>query len=102
MMTDLDARITAIEQRLSGLSDAALARIASTALYTPQEVADVLRCGKSNVYELMTSGELAAIRVGAGRHGMRIKASDLDAFLESRRTGGPTQPGGYKHLKRYL
>lgn len=102
MMTELDARITAIELRLSGQSDAVLSRIASTALYTPQEVADILRCGKSNVYELITSGELAVIRVGAGKHGMRIKASDIDAFLESRRTGGPTAPGGFKHLKRYL
>jgi excisionase family DNA binding protein len=102
MTTDLDARIAAIEQRLSHLFDTGLATTASSTLYTPQEVAAILRCGKSNVYELIASNELAVIRIGAGKHGMRIKASDLDAFLESRRTGGPTGTGGFKHLKRFL
>ena len=38
----------------------------------PQEVADQLRCGKTNVYDLMERGDLATTRTGAGRKGLRV------------------------------
>lgn len=36
-------------------------------LLTPEEVADVLRVGRSRVYELIGSGKLQSVKIGASR-----------------------------------
>lgn len=69
------------------------------ALYTALEAAQRLRCGKTNVYDLWDSGELAVTRTGTGKRGMRVSGADLIHFLQSRRSGGPAPKVRYKHLK---
>jgi excisionase family DNA binding protein len=55
--------------------------IEENAIYTPAEVADLLRCGKTNIYDLISGGHMAVIRVGAGKKGFRVKGADILAFL---------------------
>ncbi len=47
-------------------------------LLTPVEAATALGIGRSKVYELLRSGELPSVRIGACR---RIPAEGLTAFL---------------------
>lgn len=68
-------------------------------IYLPSEVADILRCGRTNVYDLMASGELATTSVGAGKKGKRVLGSAILAFLETRTEGGPKPQGSFKFLK---
>ncbi|MFD9789652.1 helix-turn-helix domain-containing protein [Streptomyces sp. NPDC059070] len=49
-------------------------------LYTPEEAADVLRYGRSTVYELMAAGVLKYVKRGRSR---RIRRSDLEAYVNS-------------------
>lgn len=74
--------------------------IDSDQLYTVDEVAGILRCGKTNAYDLLTSGELARTPIGAGKKGLRVRGQDIVAFLDSRREGGPKPQGSFKYLKR--
>jgi excisionase family DNA binding protein len=76
--------------------------IEENAIYTPAEVAGLLRCGKSNVYNLIGTGDLAVTRIGAGKKGFRVRGSDITAFLDSRKEGGPSPQGSFKHLGRFL
>ncbi len=48
---------------------------------TVQDVAGELRCGPSTVYRLISSGRLPAIRLGAGRGGIRISRTALLSFI---------------------
>lgn len=48
---------------------------------TVAEVAQDMRVSTMTVYRLIKSGELAAVRVGKS---YRIRATDLDQFLDSR------------------
>lgn len=48
---------------------------------TVAEVAQDMRVSTMTVYRLIKSGELAAVRVGKS---YRIRADDLDTFLDSR------------------
>lgn len=48
---------------------------------TVAEVATDMRVSTMTVYRLIKSGELAAVRVGKS---YRIRAADLDTFLDSR------------------
>jgi excisionase family DNA binding protein len=91
----LEARVAELEKRLGMAPTAA---IDADALYTAQEAAERLRCGKTNVYDLMESGELAVTRTGAGRKGLRIRGSDLLAFLDARKEGGPRPRMAFKRL----
>jgi hypothetical protein len=68
-------------------------------LYLVAEVAGILRCGKTNVYDLLGERALARTTIGAGKRGMRIRGSDLLAFLDARREGGPSPKGAFKYLK---
>jgi hypothetical protein len=68
-------------------------------LYLPKEVAGMLRCSVPNVYGLLNRGDLRRTCVGAGKSGIRVQGSDLLAFLESRKTGGPKPMGSFKYLK---
>ncbi len=76
-----------------------LASIVHHRVYLVTEAAELLRCGRSNAYNLVASGELACTKIGAGKKGIRVLGSDLLAFLESRREGGPMPQGTIKYLK---
>src|SRR4051812_32914291 len=95
-LTELEERIARLERRL------AQPALEPTTLYTMAEVAERLRCGKTNVYDLVDEKALAVVRVGAGNGGLRVRGSDLIDFLDSRREGGPSPRGRFKHLKGYL
>lgn len=67
-------------------------------LYLVAEVATLLRCKKTNIYDLLRKGGLAKTCVGVDRGGLRVMGSDLLAFLASRREGGPESRGTFKFL----
>ncbi|MGH8923574.1 MAG: helix-turn-helix domain-containing protein [Acidimicrobiia bacterium] len=52
-------------------------------LLTPEEAADLLSIGRSKVYELMSDGRLASVRIDACR---RVPISALVDFVESLQT----------------
>ncbi len=95
-IAELEERIQALEQLLS----ADVCRILPDVLYSVSQTAGFLGCGKSNAYDLMLSGELARTRIGAGSKGLRVRGSDILAFLESRREGGPRPQGTFRHLPK--
>lgn len=49
-------------------------------LYTPDQAAQVLGCGRTRVYAFIKSGELRSVKLGKSR---RIPRSALDEFIES-------------------
>ncbi|WP_356948817.1 helix-turn-helix domain-containing protein [Streptomyces cacaoi] len=51
-------------------------------LYTPKEAAEVLRVGRSFVYDLMAAGELEYIELS--RRCRRIRRAALKQYIESR------------------
>jgi excisionase family DNA binding protein len=50
----------------------------SESLLTPEEVADLLKVGRTKVYELMDRGELPSLKIDRCR---RLTRSDVDAFI---------------------
>jgi excisionase family DNA binding protein len=48
-------------------------------LLTPEEAAKVLSIGRSKIYELMSCGQLASVRIGGSR---RIPVDALNQFIE--------------------
>jgi len=48
-------------------------------LYRPDEAARSLAISRGQVYNLMASGDLKSVKIGASR---RITAVDLDAYVE--------------------
>ena len=65
---------------------------------TPAEVSVLLRCSTTNVYDLMSGGDMAFTRIGAGKKGFRVKGSDLRSFLDARKEGGPKPKMSFKRL----
>jgi excisionase family DNA binding protein len=61
------------------------------ALLTVREVADAMRVSTMTVYRLIRAGSLPAIRVG--KH-FRIRARDLDHYLEAQSISVTTLGGG--------
>lgn len=63
-----------------------------------QDAARALNCSRSHLYQLITSGELRAIRLG--QRCVRIDPADVDAFLAARRSrpasteAAPEEPRG--------
>jgi len=51
-------------------------------LLRPEEVAELLSIGRSKVYELIGTGQLASVRIGACR---RVPVSDLVEFVSGLR-----------------
>jgi excisionase family DNA binding protein len=49
-------------------------------LYRVTDVAEALSLSRAKVYELITSGALRSVRIDGAR---RIRAADLEAFVES-------------------
>lgn len=48
------------------------------------EIADRLRVSKMTVYRLVSTGELASVRLGRS---IRVRAADADAYLKRHTTG---------------
>ena len=63
------------------------------------EVAHLLNVSESHVYRLITSGELAAVRIGRS---LRVKPADLNEFISNKTQGGTQPTVGYedKNLSR--
>lgn len=57
---------------------------------TVSEVAEILKVNDQTVRNWIDRGELTAVRVGARR--VRIRQSDLDAFIASTNPGLPPSP----------
>jgi len=73
-------------------------------LYKIEEVAEQLGASKQQVTRLLASEELPAIDISAsaGRHRrlLRVRADDLEAFLEKRRVSAPVQCGRRRRRRR--
>lgn len=54
--------------------------------YTLAEVRKILSIGKSKCYEIVSNGELPAIRVGKA---IRVHRADLEAWAARNRHAGP-------------
>ena len=52
----------------------------SPLLYTVPEVAEALKIGRTRVYDLIRTGQLASVLIGTSR---RIPASALDEFVSA-------------------
>lgn len=48
-------------------------------VYTPEEAADLLKVGRTKVYELMQSRHLRSVKIGRTR---RIPATALERYVE--------------------
>ncbi len=94
-LQELEDRVAALER----ITKPTAVRIDPDLIYTATETAAILCCSKTNVYNLMLSGELARTSVGAGKKGLRVRGSDLLHFLDSRREGGPAPRGDFKYLE---
>lgn len=51
-------------------------------LYTVMDVSRILHISKDNVYRLIYSGQLKAVRLPASKHGLRITEAALKEFLQ--------------------
>ena len=49
-------------------------------LYTINEVSDMLRIGRTKIYEMINSGELQSLKIGTAR---RICQAELDRYFKS-------------------
>lgn len=71
-------------------------------IYTPDEIASMLKISKHTVYEMIKRGDLAAFKVG---NKMRIEESEFARFKDSmsalpqKRTEGAAPPRGQQSLK---
>jgi excisionase family DNA binding protein len=99
----MDSRLTELEDGIARLErQIGQMPIDEERLYTMAEVAERLRCGRTNVYDLVDERALTVIRFGSGKGGLRVKGSLLEAFLDSRKDGGPSSMCRFNHLKGYL
>lgn len=64
--------------------DEATALAGGRLLLRPSEVAAMLGLGKTKIYELMATGELAWVPIG--RRGRRVEPRAVQEFIERRRT----------------
>jgi excisionase family DNA binding protein len=60
----------------------------ATRLRTVEEAREQLGVAKTKVYELMSSGELAFVKLppGSNNAGRRIEQAEIDAFIARNRT----------------
>ena len=56
-------------------------------LLKPEEVAQVLKLGRTRTFQLMSSGELPVVRIGRS---VRVPKDQLEQWVRSRTTGGLT------------
>ena len=70
-------------------------------LMTVKELSDYLKLSLPETYKLLSSNAVAHFRVGNSRGAIRIKASDVATFLNSRRQG-PTVVAPQRQVRRQL
>lgn len=58
-----------------------------------RQVAEKLSCSKSHIYNLINSGHLAAVAVGAGQGGKRVYLSEVERFLRQDPAAGDVGGG---------
>ena len=66
-------------------------------LLKPREAADALGISENGVYRLIASGQLRAVDVsqpGARSSKTRLRADDVEAFIEARTRASPTRRDG--------
>ena len=75
-------------------------------LLTVKELSEYLKLSRPETYKLLASNEIAHFRVGKKRGAIRIRVSDVTAFLNDRMRG-PTRAAqqqptfrALKHIKR--
>ena len=65
----------------------------SELLLTSREAAQLLRIGRTKLWELTRSGEIPAYRVGTGRTSpLRFKRKELFRWIEAHRIASPAPP----------
>ena len=64
-------------------------------LLTLLEFGKILAKSERSVRRIVNAGEISAYRIGAS---MRVRESDVDAFIESRRIDSGTHVSGLKNL----
>lgn len=71
--------------------------------FTVKGAAEQLNVSPNTIYALVSNGKLTCNRIGLGRGAIRIAQQDLEAFVQSSKTGSqmePAQrPGRMKHIK---
>lgn len=71
---------TNVRGRVDGVGVSEANRLRQHALvYTPEEAAQVLKIGRTKIYELLHCGKLRSVRIGRTR---RIPVAALESFLE--------------------
>lgn len=55
-------------------------------LYRPEDAGSVLGIGRSKIFELMATGQLASVQIGRAR---RIPRTALEAYVEHLQTATP-------------
>jgi excisionase family DNA binding protein len=73
---------------LPGRPQTGAAVVDSVRLYTVATVALRLEVGVDWVYERIASGVLPVVELGDTRRNQRIRADDLQRFIDSRTSGG--------------
>lgn len=56
-------------------------------LYSVAKVAEILETGDDFVYSRIKDGSLPAVQLGTGRSKQRIRADDLQVFIDQRTQG---------------
>jgi len=62
-------------------------------LLTPEHAAELLAVGRTKLYELLRTGELESVRIGAAR---RIPAAALTAYVDQLRRDEIADIDGYR------
>jgi excisionase family DNA binding protein len=60
-----------------------------TLLLTVDEAARMLRCGRTTVYQLIRTGELTTVKIGALR---RVRLADVEAYVDRKVAEVPLTP----------
>jgi excisionase family DNA binding protein len=62
-------------------------------LYKVTEVMQILSVGHTYVYDLINSGRLPVVELGSTRAKQRVRADDLQAFIDQRTHGKSSVAG---------
>jgi excisionase family DNA binding protein len=64
-------------------------------LLTPEHAAELLAVGRTKIYELLRTGALESVRIGAAR---RIPAAALTAYVDKLRRDEAADVDGYRGM----
>ena len=86
MLSPLDRRAIIVRQ---SYEEGQMTEIPDKLLYSPEETAVMLGCGRSYTFELIARGELESFKLGRLR---KVPREAIDAYIQRLRTadGGPT------------